>query len=121
MIRADVAQTVGVEGQFPLGGELGIELTHSACCCVARIDECFPAALAMAWYRPDLYRRVLTYSGTYVNQQWPWNPETSGGAWEFHRSLIPGSPVKPIRLWLQISDRDNFSAGDGMHDWVLAN
>ena len=79
------------------------------------------AALAMAWYRPDLYRRVLTYSGTYVNQQWPWNPETPGGAWEFHRSLIPKTPAKPIRLWLQISDRDNFNESDGMHDWVLAN
>jgi hypothetical protein len=79
------------------------------------------AALAMAWYRTDLYRRVLTYSGTFVNQQWPYSPETPGGAWEFHRSLIPKSPAKPIRLWLQISDRDNFNDSDGMHDWVLAN
>jgi hypothetical protein len=29
------------------------------------------AALIMAWYRPDLYRRVLTFSGTFINQQWP--------------------------------------------------
>ncbi len=79
------------------------------------------AALAMAWYRTDLYHRVLTYSGTYVNQQWPYNAETPGGAWEFHRTLIPKSPVKPIRLWLHVSDRDNFSESDGMHDWVLAN
>lgn len=79
------------------------------------------AALAMAWYRNDLYHRVLTYSGTYVNQQWPYNPETPGGAWEFHRSLIPKTPVKPIRLWLHVSDRDNYSESDGMHDWVLAN
>jgi len=79
------------------------------------------AALSMAWYRNDLYHRVLTYSGTYVNQQWPYNAETPGGAWEFHRTLIPKSPVKPIRIWLHISDRDNFSESDGMHDWVLAN
>ena len=79
------------------------------------------AALAMAWYRTDLYHRVLTYSGTYVNQQWPWNPETPGGAWDFHKTLIPNTPKKPLRLWLQISDRDNFSESDGMHDWVLAN
>lgn len=79
------------------------------------------AALSMAWYRNDLYQRVLTYSGTYVNQQWPYNPETPGGAWEFHRSLIPKRPVKPIRLWMHVSDRDNFSESDGMHDWVLAN
>ena len=26
---------------------------------------------SMAWYRPDLYHRVLSYSGTFVNQQWP--------------------------------------------------
>jgi iron(III)-enterobactin esterase len=79
------------------------------------------AALAMAWYRNDLYHRVLTYSGTYVNQQWPYNPETPGGAWEFHRSLIPKTPVKPLRIWLHVSDRDNYSESDGMHDWVLAN
>src|SRR5688572_5416059 len=79
------------------------------------------AALAMAWYRPDLYHRVLTYSGTYVNQQYPYNPETPGGAWEFHRTLIPKSPVKPLRIWMHVSDRDNFSQSDGMHYWVLAN
>ena len=56
-----------------------------------------------------------------MNQQWPWNPETPGGAWDFHKTLIPNSPAKPLRLWLQISDRDNFSDSDGMHDWVLAN
>ena len=64
------------------------------------------AALIMAWYRPDLYHRVLTYSGTYVNQQWPWNPETPGGAWEFHRTLIPNSPPKPLRIWMHVGDRD---------------
>jgi enterochelin esterase-like enzyme len=79
------------------------------------------AALAMAWYRNDLYHRVLTYSGTYVNQQWPYHPETPGGAWDFHRTLIPDSPAKPIRIWLHVSDRDNFNDSDGMHDWVLAN
>ena len=79
------------------------------------------AAMAMGWYRPDLYHRVLTYSGTYVNQQYPYNPETPGGAWEFHRTLVPKSPVKPLRIWMHVSDRDNFSQSDGMHDWVLAN
>ena len=79
------------------------------------------AALAMAWYRTDLYQRVLAYSGTFVNQQWPYSPETPGGAWEFHRTLIPNSPAKPIRIWLHVSDRDNFNDSDGMHDWVLAN
>jgi enterochelin esterase-like enzyme len=82
------------------------------------------AALIMAWYRPDLYRRVLSYSGTFVNQQWPWNPETPGGAWEFHRRLIPESPSRPLRIWMHVSDRDLLNPNvmrDDMHDWVLAN
>ena len=79
------------------------------------------AALIMAWYHPERYHRVLTYSGTYVNQQWPSNPETPGGAWEFHRTLIPNSPVKPIRLWMEVGDRDLLNPNvmrDEMHDWV---
>ncbi|HKD07799.1 MAG TPA: alpha/beta hydrolase-fold protein [Bryobacteraceae bacterium] len=79
------------------------------------------AALAMAWYHTDLYHRVLTYSGTYVNQQWPENSETLHGAWEFHASLIPNSPVKPIRLWMEVGDRDLLISQDGYHDWVVAN
>ena len=79
------------------------------------------AALEMAWYHPDLYHRVLTYSGTYVNQQWPANAETPHGAWEFHEHLIPNSPVKPIRIWMEVGDRDNYGRNDGYHDWVLAN
>jgi len=81
-------------------------------------------ALIMAWYHPELYHRVLTYSGTYVNQQWPYDPATPHGAWEFHEHLIPGSPVKPVRIWLEVGDRDLLNPNvmrDGMHDWVLAN
>lgn len=82
------------------------------------------AALAMAWYRNDLYHRVLATSGTFVNQQWPFNPETPDGAWGFHNKIIPESPVKPIRIWLAVGDRDNYNPNvmrDGMHDWVEAN
>lgn len=81
-------------------------------------------ALIMAWYHPELYHRVLTYSGTFVNQQWPWNPETPGGAWDLHEKLIPNSPPKPLRLWMEVGDRDLLnpnSMRDNMHDWVLAN
>jgi enterochelin esterase family protein len=78
-------------------------------------------ALIMAWYHPELYHRVLTYSGTYVNQQWPTDPKLPHGAWEFHEHLIPNSPVKPIRLWMEVGDRDNINTRDDYHDWVLAN
>jgi hypothetical protein len=81
-------------------------------------------ALIMAWYHPELYHRVLTYSGTFVNQQWPYSAKAPHGAWEFHEHLIPNSPAKPIRLWMEVGDRDLFNPNimrDGMHDWVVAN
>lgn len=81
-------------------------------------------ALIMAWYHPELYHRVLTYSGTFINQQWPYDPKTPHGAWEFHEHLIPYNPAKPIRIWMEVGDRDLFNPNvmrDNMHDWVLAN
>ncbi len=82
------------------------------------------AALIMAWFRTDLYRRVLTTSGTFVNQQWPFDPKMPDGAWGFHETLIPNSPKKPIRLFICVGDRDLLNPNamrDGMHDWVEAN
>ena len=81
-------------------------------------------ALIMAWYHPELYHRVLTYSGTYINQQWPYNSQTPHGAWGFHEHLIPNSPRKPLRIWMEVGDRDLLNPNvmkDNMHDWVVAN
>ena len=102
--QANVKLTKDPDGRATMGGSSGGS-----------------AALEMAWYRNDLYHRVLTYSGTYVNQQWPVNPETPHGAWEFHEHIIPSSPVKPIRIWMEVGDRDNYMNRDNYHDWVLAN
>jgi enterochelin esterase-like enzyme len=79
------------------------------------------AAFTMAWFHPELYHRVISYSGTFVNQQWPTDPKLPHGAWEYHENLIPKSERKPIRLWMQVGDRDNFTRNDGYHDWVEAN
>ncbi|HSS95830.1 MAG TPA: alpha/beta hydrolase-fold protein [Terriglobales bacterium] len=105
--QAHVKLTKDPEGRATMGGSSG--------------GSC---ALIMAWYHPELYHRVLTYSGTFINQQWPSNPQTPHGAWEFHEHLIPGSSVKPIRIWMEVGDRDLLNPNvmrDGMHDWVLAN
>ena len=81
-------------------------------------------ALIMAWFHPELYHRVLTYSGTYINQQWPYDPKSPEGAWGFHTHLIPESPRKPIRIWMEVGDKDLYNPNlmrDNMHDWVEAN
>src|SRR5258705_3301763 len=102
--KYNVKLTKDPEGRATMGGSSG--------------GSC---ALIMAWYHPELYHRVLTYSGTYVNQQCPSNPETPHGAWEFQENIIPNSPVKPLRIWMEVGDRDNLSTRDDYHDWVLAN
>ena len=82
------------------------------------------AAFIMAWYHPELYHRVLAYSITAVNQQWPHSVDTPHGAWEFHERLIRNSPSKPIRIWMAVGDRDLFNPNvmrDDMHDWVVAS
>jgi hypothetical protein len=79
------------------------------------------AAFTMAWFHPELYHRVLCYSGTFVNQQS--GPDAPHGAWSYHEQIIPNSDVKPIRAWLHVSERDNGAgaSGAGLHNWVLAN
>ncbi len=81
------------------------------------------AAFTMGWFRPDLYRRILTYSGTYVNQQSPYHPESPRGAWGYHDYLIGASERKPLRIWLEVSENDNGSKRDeaSFHNWVMAN
>jgi iron(III)-enterobactin esterase len=82
------------------------------------------AALIMAWFHPEWYHRVLTTSGTFVNQQWPFDPAMPDGAWGFHNKLIPESAKKPLRIFMAAGDRDNYNPNvmrDGMHDWVEAN
>jgi enterochelin esterase family protein len=80
-------------------------------------------AFSMAWFHPDLYHRVLTYSGTYTNNQSPENPALLHGAWEYHERLIPRSDPKPIRIWMEVGQNDNGSVNTAadLHNWVIAN
>jgi enterochelin esterase family protein len=94
------------EGRATMGGSSG-----AAC------------AFTMAWFRPDLYRRVLSYSGTFVNQQSPVNPASPHGAWEYHEHLIPQSDPKPLRIWMEVGEHDLGWQRDeaSFHNWVMAN
>jgi enterochelin esterase family protein len=78
-------------------------------------------ALTMAWFRPDLYHRVLTYSGTFVNLRN--SPEAPLGAYEYIEHLFPSSEKKPFRMWIQVSENDNGSKtpAEGRRNWVIAN
>ena len=81
------------------------------------------AAFSMAWFHPERYRRVLSYSGTYVNQQSPPNPETPRGAWEYHDHLIVEADKKPLRIWMEVGEKDlhHDDPEETWHNWPLAN
>ena len=80
-------------------------------------------AFTMAWYHPEWYHRVLTYSGTYVNQQTGFDPASPHGAWEYHEHFIMQEKPKPLRIWLHVGENDNRSHDEEStyHNWVMAN
>jgi iron(III)-enterobactin esterase len=85
------------------------------------------AALSMAWFRPDLFRRVIAYSGTFVDQQDDDAPEEATfplGAWEYHSSmkLIEKSEKKPLRIFTHVSENDLRAKDreETYHNWVMA-
>ena len=86
------------------------------------------AALTMGWFRPDLFRRLITYSGTFVDQQDDDAAEEAAyplGAWEYHSSkkLIENSEKKPLRIFTHVSEHDNRAKDpeETYHNWVMAN
>jgi iron(III)-enterobactin esterase len=86
------------------------------------------AALTMGWFRPDLFRRLITYSGTFVDQQDDDAPEEAEyplGAWEYHSGmkLIERSEKKPLRIFTHVAENDLRAKDpeETYHNWVMAN
>ncbi len=65
-------------------------------------------AFTAAWNRPDLFRRVLSYIGSYVNLR--------GGDW--YGDIVRKTEPKPLKIYLQdgSGDQDIFSG-----NWWIAN
>jgi enterochelin esterase family protein len=101
-----VSFTINPDGRATMGGSSG------AIC-----------AWTMAWYHPERYHKVLSYSGTFVNQASPQDAATPRGGWEYHASLIPKSAKKPIRIWMEVGEKDlHFDDPENTwHNWPLAN
>ena len=85
------------------------------------------AALSMGWFRPDLFRRIIAYSGTFVDQQDDDAAEEAQyplGAWEYHSGmkLIEKSERKPLRIFTHVSENDlrNKDPESTYHNWVMA-
>jgi len=86
------------------------------------------AAFTMAWFRPDLFRRVISYSGTFVDQQDDDAPEEKAfplGAAEYHSGmkLIENNDKKPLWVFIQVSENDlgANNTSNPARNWVVAN
>ena len=66
---------------------------------------------------------MLSYSGTFVNQASPQDPKTPRGGWEYHATMIPKAAKKPIRIWMEVGEKDNHfdDPENTWHNWPLAN
>jgi hypothetical protein len=84
----------------------------------------------MAWFRPDLFSRVIAYSATLVAQQDPKAPESvmyPHGAWDYHSDLelIKNDTMgrdKLLRIFHNANEMDNgaTAAASGRHNWLMA-
>jgi enterochelin esterase-like enzyme len=106
------AEAAGVALTSDPGGRATMGVSSGAAC-----------AFTMAWFHPQRWRRVLCYSGTFVNQQSPPDPQTPRGAWEYHARLIPAAERKPLRVWLEVGEKDlhHDDPEESWHNWPLAN
>ncbi len=85
------------------------------------------AALTMGWFRPDLFRRLIAYSGTFVDQQDDDAAEEAKyplGAWEYHSrmKLIENTEKKQLRIFTHVSENDlrPKDPEETHHNWVMA-
>jgi enterochelin esterase family protein len=91
-------------------------------------------SFSMAWWHPDLFGRVISFSGTFVRQASPDNPLYPHGCWSYHdydpfdptapNGVIVKEPTtKALRVWLEAAQNDS-GAGSGptsYRDFKLAN
>eukprot|EP00912_Choanoflagellata_sp_UC4_P002222 UC4_evm3s1406 len=79
------------------------------------------AAFSMAWFEPELFRRVVAYSPTLVHKdsKLPSAKTFPLGAWEYHSppaSLISNSPKKSLKIFHSVNERDLGTTGNEPYD-----
>jgi enterochelin esterase-like enzyme len=72
------------------------------------------AAFTMGWFHPESYTRILTLSGSFLKLQS--STMYPNGCGDYAMTLIPNSPVQPLRVFLEAGSMD---LGNGR--WRTAN
>jgi enterochelin esterase family protein len=92
------------------------------------------ASFSMAWWHPDYFHKVITYSATLIDQASPENPLYPHGCACYHdvdpntaATMTPNGLVmqatvnEPVRMWLESAQNDNQVGGGIFHDFKLAS
>src|SRR5258706_8153200 len=69
------------------------------------------AAFAVAWFRPNDFRKVITFVGSYTSIRGEY----------IYPELVAESEKKPIRIFLQDGRNDNRRPGNPNGDWFFQN
>jgi enterochelin esterase family protein len=69
------------------------------------------AAFAVAWFRPDEFRKVITLVGSFTDIR----------GQHIYPELVAAADRKPIRIFLQDGRNDNRRPGRPNNDWFLQN
>jgi enterochelin esterase-like enzyme len=69
------------------------------------------AAFAVAWFRPNDFRKVITFVGSFTNIRGE----------HIYPELVAESEKKPIRIFMQDGRNDNRRPGNPNGDWFLQN
>lgn len=69
------------------------------------------AAFAVAWFRPNDFRKVITFVGTYVDLR----------GQHIYPELVRASETKPIRIFLQDGRNDHRDLVNPDRDWFYQN
>jgi enterochelin esterase family protein len=69
------------------------------------------AAFSTAWFRPNDFRKVITFVGSFTNIR--------GG--HVFPELVAASEKKPLRIFLQDGRNDNRRPGNLENDWFYQN
>jgi len=85
--QLDPSLTSNPDGRGSMGGSSG-----GAC------------AFTMGWFHPELYRRIVTYSGSFTKLAR--STMYADGAAEYYEHLIPATDAKPLRVFLASGTND---------------
>ncbi len=79
------------------------------------------AAFSMGWFRPDLYHRIMSYSGSFaplgITTDYP------HGAYAYPEHLVADADGKPLRIYMEVADMDAGSKNTeaSMRNWIFDN